>query len=277
LEVKFSGRHDDWITLGMQTFYDQAGDIKLKRAAIMPVLNYHLPITAEGNNYISGAFMAGPVSNQFDPTRAKFGDQWVNGGYDPTNPTAQVFERTGKNYFDMAAGLCASGDLSETVHYYAGVGGYHLNNPKVAFYTTNEESTRLNRKWTVTTGLKAETSDNNTIEFYADYYTQGGHNQFMGGALYGAVLKEEEWSQEDPNLKLAIYFGAFYRYNDAFIPVVKMDIYRLGVGLSYDANVSKLTTASHWRGGFELTLSYKAKFTNSSAYSGQVKCLGKGF
>jgi Type IX secretion system membrane protein PorP/SprF len=77
--------------------------------------------------------------------------------------------------------------------------------------------------------------------------------------------------------KLAVYFGGMYRWNDAVIPVLKLNIYNLGVGLSYDINISKLKTASQWRGGFEFTLGYIAKLTHRSEYSNKVKCVSFGF
>jgi hypothetical protein len=48
----------------------------------------------------------------------------------------------------------------------------------------------------------------------------------------------------------------FLRWNDALIPVIKIDYSPMSVALSYDANISKLKTSSHGRGGFELSVSY---------------------
>jgi hypothetical protein len=71
---------------------------------------------------------------------------------------------------------------------------------------------------------------------------------------------------------ISLSAGAFTRWNDAIIPVVKLDYYNLSFGLTYDVNISKLAKASSGRGGFELTLSY-ANFLhirNSSAE--KVRC-----
>ena len=46
---------------------------------------------------------------------------------------------------------------------------------------------------------------------------------------------------EEENNKIAIYAGGLYRYNDALIPVIKLDAYQMGIGLSYDVNISKLS------------------------------------
>ncbi|MBK6829018.1 MAG: type IX secretion system membrane protein PorP/SprF [Chitinophagaceae bacterium] len=46
------------------------------------------------------------------------------------------------------------------------------------------------------------------------------------------------------------------RWNDALIPVVKLDYTPFSVAFSYDANISTLKPSSYGRGGFEISLSY---------------------
>jgi hypothetical protein len=53
-----------------------------------------------------------------------------------------------------------------------------------------------------------------------------------------------------------IHAGAFLRWKDAILPVVKMDMQSLSVAISYDVNVSPLKTASMGRGGYELSLTW---------------------
>jgi hypothetical protein len=61
----------------------------------------------------------------------------------------------------------------------------------------------------------------------------------------------------DPdNYPYIFSLGTLIRWNDAFIPVIKLEMYSFNLGLSYDVNVSRLNTVSNSRGGFELSLSY---------------------
>ena len=62
----------DFITYGMQVTKDMAGDSKLSRTQVFPVLNYHKSLSSEKASYISAAFMGGPVMQQFDPSRTSF-------------------------------------------------------------------------------------------------------------------------------------------------------------------------------------------------------------
>ncbi|MBX5439582.1 MAG: hypothetical protein IRZ29_08585, partial [Thermoflavifilum sp.] len=47
---------------------------------------------------------------------------------------------------------------------------------------------------------------------------------------------------------------------------------KYNLGLSYDINVSKLATASHTVGGFEISLSWKGFFTSQNSSLNKVKC-----
>lgn len=272
VEIKFKGiGQNDWITGGLEIVYDVAGDIKLKRTQILPVFNYQIYMGGAHDAYLSWALMTGPVQSQFDPTKLKLDDQFVNGSYDPNNPTQQVFDRTGFTYWDFSSGVSYNDGINENVRYYTGIGVFHANRPRVSNYIDdNADSARLNLKWAANAGISIQTSDINSFTLFADYFRQGGNSQFLSGALYGIDIQD----RGDDNEKLSIYLGGMYRWNDALIPVVKLNMYKLAIGMSYDVNISKLKTASQSRGGFELTMTYKASFTNRSPYLNQVKCRG---
>jgi type IX secretion system PorP/SprF family membrane protein len=266
-EVKFPMRWDDWITIGIQATHDVAGDIKMKRTQLLPVINYHKSLSGNKDDFLSLAFMAGPVNSQFDPTKLRMGDQFVNGAFDPNTTSAQVFSRSAFTYWDAGAGLTFNSGFGEDSRYYFGAGVFHFNRPKVAFYTNNTTTT-LQNKYVINAGVNHATSEINRFIMFGDLFIQGGHRQLLAGVLYQTELQRNY--DEEKALNFAL--GAFYRWNDAFIPVVKMDIYSVSLGLSYDVNVSKLKTASSWRGGFELTASYVAPFRNRSLEADKVRC-----
>lgn len=268
-EFKFPVREwNDWVTVGLQATYDVAGDIKLKRTQLLPVLNYHKSLSGNADDYLSVAFMGGPVNSQFDPTKLRMDDQFIGGTYDPNMPTSQTFERTGFNYWDASTGVTYSSGFGENSRYYLGLGLFHLNKPKVAFYASNS-NVYLSPKYSINIGATLPTSDFNRLILYGDYFIQGGSRQFLGGALYGNDLMQ---NYEDEKV-FSLYFGGYYRWNDAIVPVIKMDMYDLSIGMSYDINISKLRSASQLRGGFELTATYKTKFAHRSEEASRVRCV----
>lgn len=270
-EVKFPiGRANDYFTVGIEMTNDVAGDIKLKRTQLLPVINFHKSLNNDYDSYLSVAFMAGSVSSQFDATKLQLDDQFVAGSFNPNNSTQQIFRNTGISYWDLASGITYSmgfGEMNSNT-FYIGASLFHLNNAKVGFYANNVTTT-LQQKFTLNTGLTTQTSDYNRLVFFADYYKQGGNSQVMGGAMYGWDLLQHYDSDE----KISLYAGAFYRWKDALIPIVKLNIYRLNIGISYDVNTSQLKTASQFRGGFELSASYYAKLKIRNEGVEKMRCV----
>jgi type IX secretion system PorP/SprF family membrane protein len=258
---------DDFVTLGMQAAYDVAGDIKLKRTQIMPVINYHKSLSEDVDNYLSLAFMGGPVQSQFDPTQAKLDDQFVNGAFSDNNVSSQVFNRTGFTYWDASTGLTYSSGFGYEGRFYVGAALFHFLKPKVNFYAENSD-THIDPKLVFNAGLTTPLSDNNRLVCYADYFRQGGNRQFMGGALYETDLVQYD---EDDNISFSV--GAFYRWNDALVPTASLTMHRWVMGISYDVNVSKLKTASQLRGGLELTASFRGFLNTRSSTQEKMRCV----
>ncbi len=237
--------------IGLMVTNDVAGDSKFSRTQVFPAGNIQIPLNFGSQTFLSLGFMGGPVLQKFDPSKLTFNDQFVNGSYSPNNPTSQIFNKTNVTYFDLAAGISISGMMGAQTKYYAGFGGFHLIEPKIAFMEQNDVS--LNRKFVVNAGIYAPTNIDNHFTIYADYFMQGPYRQAQGGFLFSHDL----YGDGDENKTTSITGGIFYRWDDALIPVLKLDVNKLGIGLSYDINTSNLKSASQYRGGFELTLSFK--------------------
>lgn len=266
-ELKFgtSQNSNDYLSLGLQMTNDVAGDSKLGKTQVLPVLAFHKSVSADRDAYLSLGFQGGVVQQRFDQSKLKFDDQFVNGAYSSTNPTHDVFSRTNITYWDMGLGMRYSSDFGYDNAFYVGAAYFHFTQPKVAF--AENYDIRLNKKFVLNAGLTAATSETDRMIFYLDYFKQGGHGQAQGGFLY-----KHDMLQEDVDYTVSLSAGAFIRWNDAVIPVVKLDYYNVAVGLTYDINISKLNVASKSRGGFEATLSYSnfLNFRNSSAE--KVRC-----
>ena len=56
--------------------------------------------------------------------------------------------------------------------------------------------------------------------------------------------------------RYALYCGLTYRVQDALIPNLRFEYNSLTISMSYDINLSKLTQASHVRGGPEIAILY---------------------
>lgn len=255
----------DFITTGLQVTNDVAGDSKLQRTQVFPVINYHKLLNEDKTTLLSLAFMGGPVNEHFDASKLQFDDQYVNGAYSVSNPTRQQFGSTAFTYWDASVGVSYKTSLTNNISMYVGGGLFHLTEPQIAF--TKEYDVRLNRKWGLNGGLSAWINNMDKIVFYADYFMQGGNRMIQGGGLYSHCFDEND---EEGSLSIAV--GGALRWKDAFIPIIKLQTHQLGIGLSYDVNISKLNTASQFRGGFELSLSYIGLWKRLAESLEKVEC-----
>lgn len=255
----------DFITAGIQVTNDVAGDSKLQRTQVLPVFNYHKLLNEDKTTFISLAFMGGPVNEHFDASKLQFDDQYVNGAYSVSNATRQQFGSTGFTYWDASVGVSFKTSLSNNTNVYAGGSVFHIAGPYVAF--TKEYDVRLNRKYGVNAGLSSWINNMDRIVFYADCFVQGGNRLIQGGGLYTHCFDEK-----GDEAALSVAVGGTLRWKDAFVPIIKLYTYQLGIGLSYDVNISKLTTASQFRGGFELSLSYIGLWKRLAESLEKVEC-----
>jgi type IX secretion system PorP/SprF family membrane protein len=256
---------DDYFDIGLQLTNDIAGDSRLSRAQILPAVNFQKSISNLKNAYLSVGFLGGPVLESFDPTALKFDDQFINGSYSPANPTRQTFTNHHKTFWDASAGISLSSTTSDNIRYYIAFGLFHFNKPKVAFQ--RQFDIILNEKYVMNCGITAPLNEINTIIFYADFFKQGGSKQFQGG-----ILLNHDLLQTEEEYKRSISAGLLYRFKDAIVPVLKFEYAQYSIGFSYDINLSKLKTASQYRGGLECTLSYMNFNKNKNSSLNKVKC-----
>ena len=105
------------------------------------------------------------------------------------------------------------------------------------------------------------------ITVQADYSSQGLARETIGGLMYGYKLGE---FTDDPKYVLGI--GAYMRLDDAFIPVIKLDMLPLSMAISYDVNISTLNTVSQGQGGFELSISYIGFLDRENSAKNKMLC-----
>jgi type IX secretion system PorP/SprF family membrane protein len=253
-EYKMSvGNDDDYLTLGMQLFYDRAGTVSFTQTKILPALNYHKSISSEKNAYLSLGFMGGWVQHSIDLSKITTNSQYegMGIGENITDPTYA--------YLDGSVGMSLNSVLKNDANsnYYLGVAYHHFNRPQNSFY--KNKNIELNPKWVFSGGLNLDVNEYTYVKIEGDYSRQGSFRETVFGAMYG--LKFGAYPDEPDYV---IHFGTYMRWNDALIPVVKLDYHPFSVSFSYDANISKLKPSSHGRGGFEICVSWIGKLADRS-------------
>lgn len=269
-EYKFGvGYGNDFITAGINCFYDVAGSVRLKTLQIMPVINYHKSLSDTKNSYLSAGFMAGFVQRSFDGNNLTFDNQYNNGRFNPSAATGENFIGLRRSFFDVALGLTYNCGVGKNGNMYVGGSLWHFNKPKVNFMS---EDVTLSPKWQLNAGYHSYIGDKLDVKVEANYLQQADYRETIGGIIFSYNLTDRLNEEETKITQLKIGGGILLRVNDAAIPVVQISYNHLDVNFSYDVNTSKLKTASQARGGFELGLSFRAFTSNKSSLLNSMRC-----
>lgn len=266
-EYKFPvGQNEDFLTLGLQGYYDLAGSSRLRTTQLMPVLNYHKSLSSERNEYLSAGFSIGMVQRQFDARNLTFDYQYRDGSYNPGNPTGEDFTAYNRNFMDVAAGLSYNNEMGENGNFYLGASLAHVNKPTESF---KQERIVLPNKLQLQGGISTNLDDQFSLRSEINYTTQGNFHELMIGGL--VTYQPIDVVETNSMASFAVSGGVMARINDALIPVVKLRFQQIELGFSYDVNISSLKSVSQGKGGFELSFAYRA-FTRGAEEASRVRC-----
>lgn len=267
-EIKMAvGKSEDFLTIGGQILHDKAGTIGLTSTHLLPAINYHKSLSAERNMYLSLGFMGGMVQRRFDMTKVTTNSQFDGISYNNGLGTGEEMATPSYSYFDGSTGISFNTQMGQDPenNLFAGIAYHHFNkSARKSFYTNAVSLTAP--KWVYSAGAKMAATDNSYITIHADYSKQGAYTEIVAGAMLTYRLVDTE------NPRYYIHGGAFMRWNDALIPVAKLEIKPLAVSFSYDANLSKLSAASGTKGGFEMALTYQKYLSRDNSTREAVRC-----
>jgi len=253
------GKGDDFMTTGVQVLYDKAGTVGLNTVHLLPALNYHKSLSNEKTSYLSLGFMGGMIRKSIDVSKMTT-DTWYNTG---GGNMGELIAQPNFTTWDASVGMSynTSFGANQVNSLFLGAAYHHLNRPKNSFYRNPE--IELSPKYVFSFGMKFNIDEYTYFTLHADQCFQGSFKETIGGALYSYKL-----GGDPENPTYTIHGGAFLRWKDALIPVIKIDKQPLSIAISYDVNVSQLKTASQGRGGFELSVAYIGflERDNSSQY-----------
>jgi type IX secretion system PorP/SprF family membrane protein len=262
------GQTDDYLTIGGQLVYDKAGTVDLTSTQILPAFNYHKSLSADRNMYLSMAVMAGLVQRSIDRSKMTTDSQFDGTTYNSSASTGETFSKSSYSYFDGTTGMSFNEQIGDNPdnNFYIGLAYHHFNKAKnISFYS--DAQNEMTPKWVASGGVRMNLTEDSYMTFEGDYSKQGTDKEIIGGLLYSRRLGD---LGEDT--KYLIHGGAYMRFNDAIIPVVKVEAKPIAVALSYDVNISGLRQVSTGRGGFELSLTYQKFLNKDNSSINATKC-----
>ncbi len=238
-------KNENYLAVGGLINYDMAGDLNLSLTGINLLMAYSFKLNETGT--INPAINISYAQRKFEAGNVLTGNQWDGRAYNPSIP-AENIGSDNSSYFDLGAGINYRWQKAYRSYFDLGVGAYHIIKPTDSF---NPDATYTSERPM-------------RLSFYAMVnlpITNG-----MDILLNGLYAKQEAYSEKVINSQLkfylgqrqsaAFYLGAGYRFDDAWYPMVAIELGSVYGAFSYDFNISDFDVVTMGRGGPEISLRY---------------------
>jgi len=154
----------------------------------------------------------------------------------------------------MQAGLNYAYFPTEDIYINAGYSIHHVNQPKETFFEDNGDSRLSMRHIGFINGI-FKMNENVIINPNIYYTTQAKSTELMLGMNAAYNLSGDGAKQ--------IIGGLYYRYGDAVIPMVGLEINNIRFTFSYDVTASALKNFNHSLGAAEFNVLKKGFYNNN--------------
>jgi type IX secretion system PorP/SprF family membrane protein len=211
------------------------------------------------NHRVVLAVQAGIMNRRVNQSKFKWGEQWNPiTGYNASNASTETFAATSATVFDAGTGiLYFDATPDKKTNAFGGISLFHINRPKDPIIST--QSTELNTiplRFSMHGGVSVSINERTIIVPHMLYMRQGTASEFSLGT----------YLQYNVNPEIDVMLGGYYRAKDAIAPFAGIDYKNFIIGLSYDANTSKLGSMARNVNSFELSLTYVKRSGTQSIF-----------
>ena len=233
----------DKLGVGLVFFYDQTGEYNFTTMNVNASFAYHKVLDRDHKHYLSLGVQVGFTQKRFD-FNGLFADQ-IDGSLAGTGTTAENIQGNSIIHENLNVGLSYSGRLSDKTAIYIGGAMFNVTQPKESFLDNDDE--RLAYRVSVNVGAEIGIGKGGfQLLPSVIYQTQASADEINAGLGLGYKFKND----------LQTIVGAYYRVNDAVIPMVGIGYKGFNVTFSYDANTSDLKQAANGNNALEFSLTY---------------------
>jgi type IX secretion system PorP/SprF family membrane protein len=246
-----------WLGLGGVILRDVAGTGSLTSTKIYGSVAYHQMLGL--SSLLTAGFNVGWANKRIDQSKLTFPDQFDGQFFDGTLPTSAQLLNNNVSYFDMQAGINYAYFPTQDVYINAGYSIMHVNQPKETFFEDNGNSKLAMRHTGFINGI-FKMNDDVIINPNVYYTTQAKSSELVLGMNAAYNLSGDGTKQ--------IIGGLYYRYGDAVIPMVGLEINNIRFTFSYDVTASALKNFNHSLGAAEFNVLKKGFYDE---YNGDRK------
>jgi type IX secretion system PorP/SprF family membrane protein len=263
-DMPFSkGKKDNFFGGGISAYRDKAGQISLGTTVLSISLAYHIKLNK--SSYLSAGAQAGFLQKSLNESNIRSNNQFDGAGHNENLSSGETFNNTSFFEPDFSVGVSYSyGDnTSNQVINKGRFGGgkvnvgaaiHHVASPSYSFLEQNTD--QLNFRYLIHTNTSFGVGGTDLAIQPSGFiaYQQKAIDLVLGSHFRYNLKEKSKYSQFSNGA--AVSFGLHYRFGDAFIPSILLEMGSLAVGVSYDMNISGLSSASSGQGGYEFSIRY---------------------
>lgn len=236
--------------IGLNFTNDQTGDVRLTSNLISVPIAYTIGL--DQNSFLSIGVAPGFYSQSIGSGNQTWDNQWNGTTFDQTIASGEVYQANVSS-FDVGAGIQYKYNFDQTSNINLGFSVNHITAPSMGYSSLNSNLFR-NFNFYIK-GTKFTPERKFGVSPQALLSLMGPNNYFLIGTYFDHELFES--SQRTDYVQRSFFsYGFFLRWKDAVAVSLMYKYSGFKVGVSYDINVSTLSSATRTMGGFEVFLKY---------------------
>ena len=252
-----------WLGLGGVILRDVAGSGSLTSTKIYGSVAYHQMLGY--SSLVSAGFNVGWANKRIDQSKLTFPDQFDGKFFDNTLPTAAMLVNNSVSYFDIQVGMNYAYFPTEDLYVNAGYSMHHVNQAKESFFQEdNTFDSRIAMRHIAFLNGIYKVNENVIVNPNIYYTNQAKASELVFG-LNGAYNLSGDGSKQ-------ILAGLYYRYADAVVPMVGLEVNNIRFTFSYDVTTSSLRNFNNSLGASEFNLMKKGFYEGFRGDKTQVLC-----
>lgn len=258
-----SGKKDNFFGGGVTVYSDKAGNLSLGTTIVNLTLAYHIKVSQA--SYLSAGMQVGFLQRSLNMDKIRSDNQFDGTGHNDNLASGENFANASFFAPDFAVGVSYTyGDntTSKVVSdngfdgkkVNVGAAVHHVVSPNYSFL--DETTDNLNFRYVLHTNTSFGVGGTNMAVQPSGFiaYQQKATDVVLGSYFRYNLKEKSKYSQFSNGA--AVNFGMHYRFGDAFIPSILVEMGSFAIGVSYDWNLSGLSAASSGQGGYEVSIRY---------------------
>lgn len=243
--------------LGFYAYTDKAGDSKFGKTQFSISVSGIVPIS--DNSRLAAGIETGVAQVAANLSNMQWGNQFNGLTYDPAVSSNEPGMLNSGLFVDMATGIYyeygtrTGKSGNQKIEFNGGISYYHILQPNQGLISGED---KLHSKIVFQSYFRYDLPNAKlSLVPSTVVYWQGPYSEINVGSLLRWRLNTSSKYTVFFN-ENALLLGCYYRYKDAIIPQLILEMGNWGIGFSYDINVSSLSGVSGYRGGMEISLKY---------------------